>query len=325
MIEAAPASKTAVLLTAVAVLQPEVRATFRDSVLPAHVLSTDILPEKWRGLPVEDAAALVLGARPVDLAPGLTAAEADAYLRWCAENRLRRSTDPADWVLASLGTDEDLPRPSLPVALWLRDRWRDPAQRAALTRERQGQIAGEVVHGTYLSRIDELLPDDLEKSVEATFRKAAERLRVRMERALKKTDKRLTCAPDWFVPVEGVTLLDTGPALVEEGRQMKHCVATYATAVQSKKSLIFGINAGGCRSTAEVSYDLTVRQHKAQGNKEPAQPCKDRLTEALAIWAAKRAELDAGPRRNPRRAGYWVLTPAPVRAARQPRRRRSRR
>ena len=70
--------------------------------------------------------------------------------------------------------------------------------------------------------------------------------------------------------------------LVEEGRAMRHCIASYASLCQSGKSVIFSLRSlegDKRRSTLHVGIDeagrFIIREHRAFANREPDQECID--------------------------------------------------
>lgn len=68
-----------------------------------------------------------------------------------------------------------------------------------------------------------------------------------------------------------MTHLNTPAQLATEGREMSHYVGGYRDAVSSGQSHILAIDCGhDRRSTVELSASLTVLQHKARNNGNPA-------------------------------------------------------
>lgn len=240
----------------------------------------------WPRIPSSLAARLILGERPVDLAPGLTAREAHAWL-------MDGAPDLAMWVLVRIPDHPPGSTYHPKVALWLRDRWRSPDQRAALTAHRSEILAGQAIEGTYLDRLDELRPGDLRPSVEATYRRAAERLRKAMERALLSRGEPLRAPPKWWRPARCARLILTGPDLVTEGRALHHCVGVYAEAVRSGRSVIVGLCVLGQRSTVEIDpTTLAIRQHRGIGNGPPPALCERALVTLHRRWKAAHSSPD---------------------------------
>jgi hypothetical protein len=276
-LDRAPEHRRGVLLTAVAEVEDALAHLSPHPgpsvTLPAHA--------GYPSVSVDIAARLILGERPVDLAPGLTRAEAHAWL-------CDGAPDVGSWVLGRAGVPCDQSTVYLRVALWLRDRWRCAEQRAALERPRRQMIAGQLIEGSYLEHLDTLRPTDLRPSVEDTYRRAAERAGKALERALASKGEPLAPAPKWWQPVRCARLLLTGPDLVREGRAMKHCVATYAGHVRERETVIVGLCVLGHRSTVELGRaSANVRQHKGPGNSEPHELCKRALVVCARRWRAR--------------------------------------
>jgi hypothetical protein len=226
------------------------------------------------------AARLLLGERPVDLVPGMTRREAHEWL-------LSGAPSAGEWYIErhcpdATGSSVD---PELPVACWLAARWRRPEQRTALLRQRREVVAGEVIEGRYIDRLDELRKNDLRPSVDETFKRAGTRMQRRMERSLQSKGEPLAPEPRWWRPGRHVRLLNTGPDLVSEGRAMRHCVASYADAVKSRCSVIVGMLVMGERSTVELDRrTVEVRQHRGVANGTPSQRSVRVLNAYLRLW-----------------------------------------
>jgi hypothetical protein len=270
MIDRAPAARRRAIVEAIAELEPAL-----TRLAPGREALDASLPQ----YPVARAlrARLVLGRRPVDLAPGLTRAEAHAWLCSGAEH------SPGTWLAAQAGRYE--PVHSIAVARWLIAVMRDPPRRAAMERPRREILAGQAIEGRYLDRVDELRDEDLHPSVEETYRRAAERLRARMEQTLRSTGAPLCAVPRWWRPARCARLLRTGPDLVREGRDLAHCVATYADAVRSGRAVIVGLCVLGQRSTVEIDPErLEVHQHCGRANKEPPALCVRAIDVLMRRW-----------------------------------------
>lgn len=71
--------------------------------------------------------------------------------------------------------------------------------------------------------------------------------------------------------------LHTFSGLIQEGREMNHCVGGYAERVGNSSRRIFAINAHGDRSTLELNYGegnrIVIIQHKSKFNKDPSRKC----------------------------------------------------
>jgi hypothetical protein len=305
-----------VLLRAPAAAQPRIAAAIVHQggpLAPAleqyRALGDTPICASYPNALLDHQAAIVLGKRPMDLFPGFTAAEAHAYLSRPASP----ARTPARWLLDEAGfgqrgpweeTDKEriasalfTARPeSIAVARWLIACARDPERSAALLRNRTANVAGVEVEGILITRIDEICAADLDAqhpertSVRDAFERAGQRAYRAWEREVERDPKGtepLAPKPLWIkrLPTYARLLLSSR-ALLEEGRAMRHCVGTYASAVRQRRCHIVSIclRARGevLRSTAEISVTgLTVLQHRGVGNATPHPLCQRALQRAI--------------------------------------------
>lgn len=256
-------------------------------------------------------ARLVLGETPAQIT-GLTKAEAHAYM---SDRRYGVGIyTPAQWLVHMYRVQEDLTQEAyihdrqfftreirtVKIARWIISVMDDPARLAALMRTRSERGAhGEIIEGSFGSRLDELRDVDLRDSVEETFERAARRMWKASERAMAKKQEPLAAVPRWWKPARCAKLLLSGADLIAEGRDMHHCAATYAGYVAHGDSMIVSLRVPFCdrrllprdrpllfhRSTVELDRrTLAVRQHKGPGNAEPHAVCKAALAVLLRRW-----------------------------------------
>lgn len=250
--------------------------------------------------PVSWQAEIVLGKTPAEVT-GLTAREAHEYLS-SAYSSGHSPRSPAAWLLKD-SSGAMLRITSVPIARWYLQRIADPAQNEALMKEHvERGPAGEEIRGRFIDRIDELVESDLTPSVRKTFENASNRLRLEFEKEMlrPKNQQQLAPKPAWYTEQPGITLLDHGAQLVLEGREMKHCVATYIGKVRKGASTILAIRVPSedgqvLRSTVELNPKTAeVIQHKGVGNKPPPPENQMVLAHALEVWL-KPAEEPAAP------------------------------
>lgn len=195
---------------------------------------------------------------------------------------------------------------SVAAMRWFAAVSRDPARREALWRERVAYIPGHLVAGPlarqmmvdghavvrmrYVAHLDEVraadLPDGPRTGVERAMRAAAERATREAMVDAPQSDRSLSPTPRWWQPAPGVRLLDSARSLWIEGDEMRHCVAGYAGAVQSGRSVIVGLQApDGTRSTVELDRESqVVRQHHGWRNGQPSGTCETLLRSMLVAW-----------------------------------------
>ncbi|RPH40632.1 MAG: hypothetical protein EHM87_21700 [Burkholderiales bacterium] len=221
---------------------------------------------------VERAARLALGDTPVQLSMGiLTKKEAHEWLRdgW---------QDPLSWLVAKLAMP-GVPRlRSVSIVRWLHEVQRRGAW-AQLTKARTVHGPGGVVAEVrYIDRIDEIQDEDLVRwaktLVEEAFAHAAERLGAAWQERMFHDHTPLAQPPKWKLYQNSMRVLNTPAELAAEGRDLQHCVGGYEYAVRSGQSVILGINVRGNRSTAELTPEGQVRQHRGLQNRDPHPWCQ---------------------------------------------------
>ena len=332
MLERAPPERREKIATALRVLDPRLVS------LPAPVtsrrdqrfgggesgfgFSQDAKPlsEAYPEASLQHQARIVLGENPASVT-GLTAKEAHTYLSLKA-----RFHSPATWLIndrapaaAVWVSTERLD--SVPIARWLIDRWRDPAQREAMEiyREERGPDGG-VVGGRFIERVDELKDEDLRPSVRATFEAATQRMVKELEHEAKraKNQKPIAPQPSWWQPVRCATLLNRPAQFAAEGKEMEHCVLTHMPLVRKGEYVVVSLRVTDKhgvvhKSTVELDRaTMHVIQHRGVKNAPPSKLSEKALQVCLKRWKQKK-EGPAGSRaENPakRRATSKRETPA---------------
>ena len=239
-------------------------------------------------VPDDIAARIVRGEAPEQIAEGrLTRREAHQWLTEGAPRNVQQ------WLLTKLMDElrsepegEELPPLRDPrVAKWLLDVRRrghwpvlTHTRRAPIPRARRPGTPRQYFHFHFMDRIQDVFSEDLVRGISTTpeqvFEHAAER-EGRMRMARYAQDYRpLAPMPRGWRLYRSMHHLATGAALVAEGEEMAHCVATYIPGIERRESVIFGIKAGGGRSTAELSPEGQVVQHYGPGNLPPSVYCK---------------------------------------------------
>jgi hypothetical protein len=234
--------------------------------------SCAVLAPAYPRAPREIQARLALGEAPAEILSGLTRREAhEALSAGCA--------DPVSWVL------RDYPAVrarDVTAARWAVACLADPARSEALYREREHFIADARVRGRLLDRIDEIRAADLPRGpatgVEVAFESAARRAYEEWQARAATQTRPLAPAPSWWRPARCARLLLSAADLAAEGREMAHCVGTYAGAVEARQVVIvsIAIRVGStvARSTVELGRGTAVvRQHRGQANRDPHPLC----------------------------------------------------
>jgi hypothetical protein len=136
---------------------------------------------------------------------------------------------------------------------------------------------GRIVHFRYIDRLDEVRDEDLVGNggtgVDAVFRRAAERFAAKYEELFANDHTVLREPPKWRL-YPCMRVLNTPADLVQEKRDMNHCVLGYIPMVRAGQSVIISIDVLGNRSTVELAPDgREVRQHFAEWNQAPHPLC----------------------------------------------------
>lgn len=230
----------------------------------------EVLAPAYPRLPLEVARRLCLGESPVQLSGGaLTRREAHLWcedgapevVRWLQEREVGRLTLP--------------PLRSVAVVRWLaavhdRDAW------GQLERPRVAYgPGGERVEWRPLDRLDEIQDEDLVEgprtAVRTAFDRAAQRQGEAWAEKARQDHRVLSSLPPGWRPYRRIMRpLLTPAALEAEGRELSHCVGGYQSAVARGQSVILSLIVRGERSTAELTRDGQVLQHRGPHNGTPS-------------------------------------------------------
>jgi len=216
------------------------------------------------------AARLALGERPAEVLRGLTPREAHEALSTGCSSAVA-------WILRDCAGTEGVR--SVPVARWLVACLADPARAEALDRTREEHTPAGVVEGRYTDRVDEITPADLAKGdrtgVASAFRAASARIYAKWCASHERDETPLAAVPSWWRPVRCARLCLSRASLIREGRELRHCVGTYAPHVSRGKTVIVSIairDGAGLvhRSTVDIDRrTAAVVSHRGASNCEP--------------------------------------------------------
>jgi len=230
----------------------------------------------YPNVPLHIAVRLCRGETPVQISGGLTRREAHEWLAAGAKET------PEQWLVRGLPSiDAKIDRRpevrSVAVARWLLDVHHRGGW-DGLVRERTMRVpGGRIVRFRYVDRLDEVRDEDLVGAggtgVDAVFRRAAERYATKYEELFAKDNTVLHEPPAWKL-YPCMQYLVSPAQLVQEKRDMNHCVSTMIPAVRAGRSVIISLEVCGHRSTVEISPDgREVRQHFAEWNQPPHELC----------------------------------------------------
>lgn len=174
---------------------------------------------------------------------------------------------------------------SLTIAQWIDDVKRRGQWGLLLAPRRIPGPAGAAIEYRYIDRIDEIQEQDLTKGIQTpvrvAFDSAARRTVGASLEKLARDYRVLRQPPGAWRFSSRVTPLVTAASLVREGRELNPCVGGYASAVESGRSVILSIRVGSHRSTAEITTEGQVLQHRAQHNATPHRACQMALESFL--------------------------------------------
>jgi hypothetical protein len=224
----------------------------------------------YPNVPPEIKAKLILN-HPVG--EGLTKKERHQWLMDGAKEEVHK------WLLRDTGLEAR----SIVVARWLLKVLANEEMKAALYLGRRGMRLSD-------HTID-LVDDDCQGGVLEAIARRADRM------AIDEFGEEQLCKwPKWLSPLRGrVNLLDTASKLAREGREMRHCVGGYSSAVKEGRSFIISIRAWHHRATVEFSPQGKLVQMKAKGNVEASEVCKKLVELALSGKYDKRKDTHERP------------------------------
>jgi len=310
MLTRVPEGARARIAAALSVLHLELHPVFFDGRYPAPTTPVAVA---YPRAPLRFQARLVLGERPADLLPGLSAREAHEGLTLgfhSSVDYLLRDA-PVTMTLGSGVRD-------IRVARWICACLADPPRRQALLRESTERGPhGEWIRGVLASRVDEIEVEDLPcgsaTGVAAAFRSAARRAWQRWQGEAETQHELLATPPEWWTPIRCARLLGSAAELVAEGRQMGHCVGSYSIYVKRGISVVVSIVVPDCRpecsgeprasglgllrSTVEIErHTGKVLQHRGLGNGYAPDLCEKALRVCLKRWGNPSPEGTPGRR-----------------------------
>lgn len=135
----------------------------------------------------------------------------------------------------------------------------------------------------FIHHVDEIRPADLVNGLSTTCKRAMEEAEARMagEFYIKSaSDHRILAPrPKWFKEdADGACLLNTKAGLAREGKEMGHCVGTYADAVERQRCHIIALQLpAGERATLELFEDgakLRIAQLRGPRNADVSEDMK---------------------------------------------------
>lgn len=225
----------------------------------------------------EIGARLILGEKPAALFPQLTKREAAAF---CGQSE---HSEVSSWFwkeIVRLHADvEDIksvtPPDSVAVMRWVHDVLNDEERKDSFIRRHDPRrfpqfIAGHRAGIRVVDRLDEIKSVDLKRSPRKTLEAA-------ILRAIDEEwggDNELAPEEPWHKRLPPtVRVILTYSDLRQEGIEMDHCVASYASRINERESVIMSVRAeSGERSTLELRNGK-VHQHLGESNCSPPSAC----------------------------------------------------
>lgn len=260
-------------------------------------------PRLQSGPGAEVTARWILGAHPTKLAGGfLTHAEAG---QWILQNKHH---SPKKWLWENMkAKDEGLSTAQEPhdftVLRWIQEVLGSPKRREAALRRGHRAFGMDDIEGSVVECLDEIRTEDLHKSPVRT-----------MVAARQRAIKDQWDGPDELIPKAKwetslppeVQVIRSYTRLYREGREMRHCAASYGRQIADRTSLIFSIKADEERSTLEIRNNR-ITQHVGFGNQSPPEKCVKIANNLLNLspWVRRSEETSPGEASPP--GGYSIF------------------
>ena len=219
---------------------------------------------------LQDAKDLVLGKKTIGMCVAggqFTDKLATVFLK---EHNCPGYIDPMGWYAQRLGVPVHR---SVKVMDWMsylvkKGWWGE------MEKTRTQIIGGEERQFRAIDLLDEIQEEDIltgKEGVAVVLRRASERNGEAFFQANKEDYRTLRHGlPTWAKKMpRWIKVLNTRSALANEGRDLKHCVGGYISAVETGKSIILSISSRHGRSTVECNDRMVIMQHRGVSNGVP--------------------------------------------------------
>lgn len=251
-------------------IDPMLTNTAIAALVPHYAMDRELWEMGIGPVSLQNAKDLVLGKKTIGMCVAggqFTDKLATVFLK---EHNCPGYIDPMGWYARRIGVPTHR---SVKVMDWMsylqkKGWWNE------MEKERVQYVGGEEQCFTALQLLDEIQDEDIltgKEGVGVVLRRASERSGEAFYQKYKGDYKTLRHGlPQWTKRLpRRIRVLNTAAELANEGRDLKHCVGGYITAVETGKSIILSISSRHGRSTVECNDRMVVMQHRGESNGVP--------------------------------------------------------
>ncbi len=240
------------------------------ALVPHYAMDRELWEMGVGPVSLQDAKDLVLGKKTIGGIVSEGQFTDKVATQFLEENNCPGFVDPMGWYARRIGVPTHR---SVKVMDWM-SYLQKKGWWSEMIKERVQHVGGEERRFTALQLLDEIQDEDIltgKEGVAVVLRRASERNGEAFFQANKEDYRTLRHGlPTWTKKMpKWMKVLNTRSALANEGRDLKHCVGGYISAVETGKSIILSISSRHGRSTVECSDHMVVMQHRGESNGVP--------------------------------------------------------
>ena len=240
------------------------------ALVPHYAMDRELWEMGIGPVSLQNAKDLVLGNKTIGhVVAGGQFADKVAH-QYLVENNHIGYVDPMNWYARRIGVPTHR---SVKVMDWM-SYLQKKGWWSEMEKTRTQIIGGEERQFRAIDLLDEIQEEDIltgKEGVAVVLRRASERNGEAFFQANKEDYRTLRHGlPTWAKKMpRWIKVLNTRSALANEGRDLKHCVGGYISAVETGKSIILSISSRHGRSTVECNDRMVIMQHRGVSNGVP--------------------------------------------------------